>query len=58
MTTVAYAARPGFVRTADRIFDGRVRAVKVDPEAALDIDTELDFKMAELLMAECERRKA
>jgi N-acylneuraminate cytidylyltransferase len=37
------------------VLDGRVRAVVIPPERAVDIDTELDFRFAELLMAE--RRK-
>ncbi len=50
MTTVAYVARPGFIRAADDIFDGRVRAVVVPPERAVDIDTELDLRFAEFLL--------
>ena len=49
VTAVAYAARPDFVRTAGRIFDGRVRTVLVPPERALDIDTPWDFRLAELI---------
>jgi N-acylneuraminate cytidylyltransferase len=51
VTTVAYAARPRFVLEADSIFAGRVAAVVVPPERAIDIDTELDFQFAEFLMA-------
>lgn len=50
VTTVAYAARPEFVMTRDGIFDGRVRHVRVPPERAIDIDTALDFEVAEYLM--------
>lgn len=50
MTTVAYVVRPGFVLERDGIFDGRVRAVHVPAERALDIDTELDFAIAECLI--------
>jgi N-acylneuraminate cytidylyltransferase len=49
MTTVAYAARPEFILNHTAIFQGRVRAVVVPPERALDIDTEIDLKLAELL---------
>lgn len=49
VTAVAYAARPDFVRTAGRIFDGRVRTVLVPPERALDIDTPWDFRLAECI---------
>lgn len=51
MTTVAYVARPEFVMTSDNIFEGRVRAVRVPVERALDIDTPLDFFIAECLLA-------
>lgn len=51
VTTVAYVADPEFVMTHDGIFDGRVRAVHVPAERALDIDTLLDFKIAECLMS-------
>lgn len=50
MTTVAYAARPEFVMNAKSIFEGKVLAVEIPPERALDIDTELDFAIAEFLM--------
>ena len=51
MTTVAYVARPEFVMTHGGIFEGRVRHVHVPIERALDIDTCLDFRIAEFLMA-------
>ncbi len=49
MTTVAYVARPAFVLTYDSLFDGRVHAVSIPAERAIDIDTELDFRVAEYL---------
>lgn len=52
MTTVAYVADPDFILAADGIFSGRVRAVVVPPERAIDIDTDLDFRIAELLLAD------
>ena len=52
MTTVAYAARPRFVLNAGAMFEGRTRAVVVPAERALDIDTELDFRLAEFLIRE------
>ena len=51
ITTVAYAARPQFVLNAKGMFDGKVRTLLVPPERALDIDTELDLKVAEALLA-------
>lgn len=49
MTTVAYVARPDYVLTSDYIFDGKVKAVVVAPEAGMDIDTEMDLQFAEYL---------
>ena len=51
VTTVAYVARPEFVMTRNGIFDGTVRHVKIPVERALDIDTLLDFKIAEYQIA-------
>ncbi len=50
MTTVAYVIRPEFVFSSDAIFKGRVRAVQVPKERAIDIDTLLDFQFSELLL--------
>lgn len=50
VTTVAYAARPAFVLSATSMFQGRVRAVVVPAERAIDIDTEHDFRVAECLL--------
>jgi CMP-N-acetylneuraminic acid synthetase len=49
MTTIAYVADPEFVLSRDSIFQGRVKAVEIPPERAIDIDTLLDFEMAEFL---------
>jgi N-acylneuraminate cytidylyltransferase len=50
MATVAYVARPEFVMTHQSLFDGKVRAVHVPLERAIDIDTLIDFKMAEFYL--------
>jgi N-acylneuraminate cytidylyltransferase len=50
MTTVAYVVAPEFVMSRNGILDGRVRAVHIPPERALDIDTPLDFRIAQCLM--------
>lgn len=50
MATVAYVARSAFVMTHNAAFDGRVRAVHVPTERAIDIDTLLDFQIAECLL--------
>lgn len=51
MTTVTYVARPEFVMTHHGTFEGRVRAVHVPNERAIDIDTLLDFQIAECLLS-------
>lgn len=50
MATVAYVARPEFVMTHNAAFEGRVRSVHVPAERAIDIDTLLDFQIAECLL--------
>ena len=51
ITTVAYAALPGFIMQNDSLFSGKVRSVEIPRERAIDIDTELDFQIAGLLLA-------
>ncbi len=51
VTTVGYVVRPDFVMTRNGIFEGRVRHVRIPHERALDIDTLLDFRIAECLLA-------
>jgi CMP-N-acetylneuraminic acid synthetase len=50
MTTVCYVASPEFVMNNHGIFEGRVRAVHVPTDRAIDIDTLFDFQMAEFLL--------
>lgn len=50
MTTVAYVVRPEFVLENSSIFEGRVKAVNIPKERAIDIDNLLDFKIAEFLL--------
>ncbi len=49
ITTVAYAVRPAYIRSADRLFAGAVRSVEVPAERALDIDTPYDFELAQAI---------
>ena len=49
MTTVAYVVDPEFVMTHESAFAGRVQAVHVPIERSIDIDTLLDFDLAEFL---------
>lgn len=51
IATVAYVVKPEFVMTHQAAFEGRVRAVHVPPERSIDIDTLLDFRIAECLFA-------
>ncbi len=53
VTTVAYVTGPDFVIRTNNIFEGRVRHVLIPVERALDIDTLMDFRIAEYLM--CKR---
>jgi CMP-N-acetylneuraminic acid synthetase len=57
MATVAYVARPQFVMQQMGTFSGRVRAVKVPVERAIDIDTLFDFELAEFLISRRENHK-
>ena len=50
MTTVAYVASPQFILSHDRVFAGRVKAVEIPKERAVDIDTPLDFAIAKALL--------
>ena len=50
VTTVAYVARPEFIMEKEGIFEGNVRTVFVPKERALDIDTDLDFRLAEFFL--------
>lgn len=52
MTTVCYVANTRFVLENSRIFDGSVSFVKIPIERSIDIDTELDFKIAEFLYSQ------
>jgi N-acylneuraminate cytidylyltransferase len=51
IATVAYVARPQFIMQQLGTFSGRVRAVKIPVERAIDIDTLLDFELAEYLIS-------
>ena len=49
MTTVAYVVNSQFVMHSDALFNGKVMCVDVPIERAIDIDTQLDFDVAEFL---------
>ena len=50
LTTVAYVMSSAFVLNNKSIFSGRVKAVEIPAERAIDIDNLLDFEIAEFLM--------
>jgi N-acylneuraminate cytidylyltransferase len=49
MTTAAYVIDAKFIMEHDGIFEGRVKAIHLPLERAIDIDTSLDFEIAEFL---------
>lgn len=51
MTTVCYAVRGAYIKTTTAVMAGKVKAVVVPKDRALDIDTMMDFEIAEFLMA-------
>ncbi len=50
MTTIAYVVDPKFVLSSDALFKGRVQALQVPVDRAIDIDTEYDFSVAKFLL--------
>ncbi|MDA9210906.1 acylneuraminate cytidylyltransferase family protein [Methylophilaceae bacterium] len=49
ITTIGYAAKPSFILNNKSIFEGRVRQVIFPKERSIDIDTLLDFEIAEYI---------
>jgi N-acylneuraminate cytidylyltransferase len=49
LTTVCYVGKPGTILTKNSIFEGKVAGIEIPRERAIDIDTELDFQIAEFL---------
>jgi N-acylneuraminate cytidylyltransferase len=49
LTTVCYVGEPSTILTKNSIFEGKVAGVEIPRERAIDIDTELDFQIAEFL---------
>lgn len=52
ITTVVYVLTPQFILNKQGLFDGKVTAIEVPKERAVDIDDIMDFKFAELLLKE------
>ncbi len=51
IVALAYVTSPAFIRRAERIWDGSNAVIEVPRERAVDIDTETDFMLAEILAA-------
>jgi CMP-N-acetylneuraminic acid synthetase len=49
LATVVYVTTLGFVLGADSLFEGKVAGVEIPAQQAIDIDTQLDFDIAEYL---------
>ena len=50
MTTVSYVSTPNFIKKSKTIFDGSVVGVHIPIERSIDIDSNLDFEIAEFLL--------
>ena len=50
ITTCAYVMRPDFIKLNSSIFDGKVTGIEIPSFRAVDIDTPMDFKIAEFLI--------
>jgi N-acylneuraminate cytidylyltransferase len=57
IATVCYVANPVFVMTHNATFEGKVKAVNIPIERAIDIDTLLDFQIAESLLNISEHKR-
>ena len=51
MATVCYVVNSEYIMSHDSIFEGQVRAVHVPIHRAIDVDTVLDFQVAEVLFS-------
>ena len=50
VTTAAYVSSPDFILKADNLFEGRVKAICIPRERAVDIDNEIDFMIADTII--------
>ena len=50
LTTVAYVSSPDYILNTSNLLDGKVSAVNIPYERAVDIDSETDFFIAEALL--------
>ena len=52
ITTVVYVTTLGFIRGSENMFEGSVGSVVVPQDRALDVDSEFDLRVADLLLGE------
>ena len=52
ISTVCYVINSSFIMKNTSIFDGRIGMHEVSPQNAIDIDSELEFRIAEFLLKE------
>ncbi len=50
ITTAVYVTTPNYVLSTNSYFDGNVTSIVIPEENAVDIDTQMDFMLAELLL--------
>jgi len=50
ITTVCYVSKPEYIKRCNSLFDGKVSAYKIPRERSIDIDTKLEFDIAEYLL--------
>ena len=51
LATVCYVVKSDYVMKSENLFEGKAKAVIIPPERAIDIDTPLDFELAQFLLA-------
>jgi CMP-N-acetylneuraminic acid synthetase len=52
ITTLAYVFSPNYVMSQESMFSGRVFGVEIPSERSIDIDSIIDFKVAEFLFSQ------
>ena len=57
ITTVAYAVRPEYILKADSLLEGSIKTAVIPRERSLDIDTEFDLKVADLIITHGQARE-
>jgi N-acylneuraminate cytidylyltransferase len=50
ITTVCYVGSSKYVMNSSSLFEGKVGAIEVPRERALDIDTELDLEVSRIIL--------